>query len=64
MNLELGEAKLKIQELHELVASKDDEIISVKSYLETFEEENRTIQNQMLDEKLSKEEAIKQLEAM
>lgn len=38
--------------------------MKVKTYLETFEEENKSIQNQMLDEKLSKEEAIKQLEAI
>ena len=39
--------------------AKDEEIIQVKTYLESFEEENKIIQNQMLDEKLSKEEAVK-----
>jgi hypothetical protein len=43
---------------------KEEEIQKVREYFQTYEEENKSMQAELLEEKLAKEEAVKQLEVL
>lgn len=54
----------KIEELKLIIRHKDGEMDQMRGYLQNFEEESKKFQNQLLDERLAKEEALQQLDAV
>lgn len=64
LRMQLSEAEFKIEDLNATLRAKDEEIQQVREYFHTYEEENKNMQAQLLEEKLAKEEATKQLEVI
>ena len=54
----------RIEELKLLIRQRDGEMDQMRGYLQNFEEESKKFQNQLLDERLAKEEAVQQLDAV